>query len=306
MISPTKNSFSRFALAASLGAVCASGASFAHAGVGYQITVGEGTFGPAGSVPYNNGIIQDYATNLDGPLDVPQYAGFRYSDAAHEVNGIDGNYKVTAEASNAHGGTAHAYAFGDGGFSGYSSSVDAFPYPQEGYTEASATVGYGFRLVGPASASPVPVTFNAKAYVTTAGTGLGSADLLIYSDSLAPLVDWELGGGGVDQTNPGGDTLYLLPNTLYAVEEIATAYGHSPYADGPYDPTQVSGSADAYVDPTFAVQGQYASLYHFEGLPDGALAAAVPEPSTWAMTLLGFIGLGFARYSRLKSASVSA
>ena len=63
---------------------------------------------------------------------------------------------------------------------------------------------------------------------------------------------------------------------------------------GPYDQTQDSGSADAYVDPTFALTGQYASLYHFEGLPDGALAGGVPEPSTWAMLLIGFAGLGYA------------
>jgi hypothetical protein len=135
------------------------------------------------------------------------------------------------------------------------------------------------------------VTFDATAYVKTAGTGYGSADLLIYSNSLAPLVDWELGGGESDQTYPG-ETIDLSPNTIYAVREYATANGHSPYTDGPYDPTQDSGSADAYVDPTFALSGQYASLYHFEGLPDAALAGGFPEPSTWAMLLIGFAGLG--------------
>jgi PEP-CTERM motif len=129
----------------------------------YEITVGEGTFGPAGSIPYQNGIIQQYSTNPDGPTNVPQSAGFQYTGANNEINGIAGDYKVTAEASNAHGGTAHA---------------------------------------------------------------------------------------------------------------------------------------DAYVDPTFAVQGQYASLYHFDGLPDGALAGGVPEPSTWALALIGFAGLGYAGYRR--------
>jgi hypothetical protein len=54
----------------------------------------------------------------------------------------------------------------------------------------------------------------------------------------------------------------------------------------------------AYVVPTFALSGQYASLYHFEGLPDSALTGGVPEPSTWALALIGFAGLGLAGYRR--------
>jgi PEP-CTERM motif len=300
MISLTKKSILDSVLAASLGAVCASAASPAHA-TGYQISVGEGTFGPAGLIPYQNGIIQQYTTDPDGPLNVPQFAAFKYSPANTGIYGIDGDYNVSAEASNAHGGTAHAYAFGDGGFSGFSTSRDAglgTPYPQQGYTGASATVDYGFQLVGPSSATPIPVTFNANAYVKTVGTGTGSLYLFIYSDPYNKLVDWELGGGESYQTYPPGETIDFLPNTLYVVHEMATAYGHLPYADGPFDPSQDSGSADAYVDPTFALSGQYASLYHFEGLPDGALAGGVPEPSTWALALIGFACLGYAGYRR--------
>jgi hypothetical protein len=300
MISLSKKSVLNCVLAASLGAVCASAAGVAHGATVYEITVGEATFGPAGHVPYDNGIIQSYATNLLGPTNVPQSAAFHYTAAKNEVNGIAGDYNVSAEASPARGGTAHAYAFGDGGFSGNSTSRNAegIKDPQQGYTAATATVSYAFRLVGPSSATLVPVTFVATAYVKTVGTGYGSADLLIYSDPLAPLVDWELGGEQSDETGASGETLYLSPNTLYAVEELTTANGHSPYEDGPYDPSQDSGSADAYVDPTFAVAGQYADLYHFEGLPDGALAGGVPEPSTWAMLLIGFAGLGYAGYRR--------
>jgi hypothetical protein len=137
-----------------------------------------------------------------------------------------------------------------------------------------------------------------NAYVKTAGAGIGSAYLFIYNDPYNMLVDWELVGGDSTPTYPNGDPIDVLPNTLYVVRESATAYGHPDYEKGPYDPTQDSGSADAYVDPTFAVTGQYASLYHFEGLPDGALAGSVPEPSTWALALIGFAGLGLAGYRR--------
>ena len=298
MIGLTKKSILDSVLAASLCAVCGSVASAAHA-TGYQISVGAGTFGPAGDIPYQNGIIQGYTTDPDGPIDVPQFAAFKYSPANNSINGIAGDYNVSAEASNAHGGTAHAYAFGDGGFSGFSTSRNAegILYPQQGYTGATATVNYGFQLVGPSSATPIPVAFNANIYVKTVGAGTGSAILYVYTDPYDKLVDWEFGGGESYQTYPG-ETIDFLPNTLYVVREMVAAYGHTLYVDGPYDPSQDSGSADAFVDPTFALTGQYASLYHFEGLPDGALAGGVPEPSTWAMLLIGFASLGFAGFRR--------
>jgi hypothetical protein len=49
----------------------------------------------------------------------------------------------------------------------------------------------------------------------------------------------------------------------------------------------------------FSIDG-YPSDYHLNyAVPDGnyvALAGAVPEPSTWAMLLIGFAGIGFTAY----------
>jgi hypothetical protein len=39
--------------------------------------------------------------------------------------------------------------------------------------------------------------------------------------------------------------------------------------------------------------------YNIQG--DATVSAAVPEPSTWAMLLLGFAGLGYAGYRRAKT-----
>jgi hypothetical protein len=171
---------------------------------------------PSLGVPYQNGIIQKYTTGPNGPVNIPQSVGFQYSPLPNEINGIAGDYKVSAEASNVHGGTAHAYAFGDGGFSGYSSSRDANGIldPQQGYTYASATVGYGFQLVGPSSNAPVPVTFDAAAYVNTVGTGFGSVWLEIYSDPQAPLVDWQLVGGESAKTLSRRDPLSVAKHAL--------------------------------------------------------------------------------------------
>jgi hypothetical protein len=38
----------------------------------------------------------------------------------------------------------------------------------------------------------------------------------------------------------------------------------------------------------------------------GGVTVAVPEPSTWAMMMLGFAGLGFARYRRSRKAAAIA
>jgi hypothetical protein len=49
------------------------------------------------------------------------------------------------------------------------------------------------------------------------------------------------------------------------------------------------------------------SLSVFISLPDGfSLTAPVPEPSTWAMLLLGFAGVGFMAYRRKSKPSLMA
>jgi PEP-CTERM motif len=57
----------------------------------------------------------------------------------------------------------------------------------------------------------------------------------------------------------------------------------------------------AQVDPIFTIDPSVANAdqYHFvfsEGI--GNTISAVPEPSTWAMMILGFTGIGFMAYRR--------
>ncbi len=52
------------------------------------------------------------------------------------------------------------------------------------------------------------------------------------------------------------------------------------------------------------VVGSIGTWYAAEWNPSDPIAAsAVPEPSTWAMMLIGFAGLGFAGYRRAKRAA---
>jgi hypothetical protein len=79
----------------------------------------------------------------------------------------------------------------------------------------------------------------------------------------------------------------------------------------------VGGSTDGgsfYVDPMVTLDPTWVSTHQseasglsfdFGGIPNMSVSA-VPEPSTWAMMLAGFAGLGFCGYRRNKAASVAA
>jgi hypothetical protein len=105
----------------------------------------------------------------------------------------------------------------------------------------------------------------------------------------------------------------------YVLEDFAAHNTPGPGYDSQYmqlavsaelnDPTQILLlSQDENTISTFASQvfgynysfdpdlSYYFSIY--ATLPDGYSVAAVPEPSTWAMLLIGFAGIGFASYRR--------
>jgi hypothetical protein len=67
-------------------------------------------------------------------------------------------------------------------------------------------------------------------------------------------------------------------------------------------PLSASSPTTASISTVFIQPGVYDLWYaEVNGLPAVLQASAVPEPSTWAMMLLGFAGLGFAfRQSRRK------
>ena len=80
--------------------------------------------------------------------------------------------------------------------------------------------------------------------------------------------------------------------------------------------TEVQGSAhrgataslSAFVDPTFTIDAPDPDLFQIvfsEGITNSPdVTNAVPEPSTWAMMLLGFAGVGFMAYRRKSGAAL--
>lgn len=89
----------------------------------------------------------------------------------------------------------------------------------------------------------------------------------------------------------------LYTNVVYNVSLFAEASDLLTPCSGDCFSTQTS---TASVDPYFAIDPSVASLYSLQfssGIQD-TLTDAVPEPSTWAMMILGFAGVGFMAYRR--------
>jgi PEP-CTERM motif len=141
------------------------------------------------------------------------------------------------------------------------------------------------------------LTFNATS--SDAGNGLGfgfGAGSYSYSADYVGVI---LGAGGPTYITSG-------PSTQLVDEIFGRGSGNS-YA--------------AYCDPCTLAQQQAAidaaaagAAYTFTGTYsiDGAIGSgtfdvsAVPEPSTWAMMILGFVGIGAMTYRRRKSAMIAA
>ena len=61
------------------------------------------------------------------------------------------------------------------------------------------------------------------------------------------------------------------------------------------------------IDPMLSIDTNLAADYQLIFSPGiGNGVSAVPEPSTWAMMLLGFVGVGAMTYRRRKSAMLTA
>jgi hypothetical protein len=70
---------------------------------------------------------------------------------------------------------------------------------------------------------------------------------------------------------------------------------------GPFSVAAIDGSNETISSVVISSSGfQQAKLFHF----GDALAPAVPEPSTWAMLILGFAGVGFMAYRRRGQATL--
>jgi hypothetical protein len=161
---------------------------------------------------------------------------------------------------------------------------------------AHMSLVYQFAILGPAGSVPLNVI--------AAGSAQGaSVDALFRVDGpntigtvLLQYLPWGAGSWSLNQA------YQFRTNVPYTVTLDVLATSHSSINQ--------SDSAFAMVDPLFSIDEtvlnpQDYRLVFSHGVFN--IAAAVPEPSTWAMMILGFAGVGFVTYRRkLKPASIPA
>src|SRR5262249_52334195 len=131
------------------------------------------------------------------------------------------------------------------------------------------------------------------------GGNPGYTDLkfnVIYSDPTP------YNGNPKNDPNPGDDT---SPITITIKDNFGATFSlTSSLGTNGQNFFQAHSSAGEYItDVTLS------STYDMERLEQirlGGIASAVPEPSTWAMMMLGFAGVGFMAYRRKSKSALMA
>ena len=183
------------------------------------------------------------------------------------------------------------------------------------FLEAQASIVYSFEIIGSGTTVNVGIASNGGVS-QSAGAGNGSVQLLLdgYQIAFANIDTSQnqyIGAGppcvsvgsfsagpcsrtySLDGTSPGS-TFNLTVDTVHTISMSAGV------ANGPQGSVQ---DMSAYIDPMITVPEGYTLLLS----PGVGNSISVPEPSTWAMFLLGFAGLGFAGYrTSHKAVSITA
>jgi hypothetical protein len=155
-------------------------------------------------------------------------------------------------------------------------------------TSADVELTYHAAIIGPHDL--VNLTVQATESTTRNGQAGTGASLDLIGDGMNAL--YEAGFGGLPDDLSIDTVFNVQADVIFAVEVQVNAGAFA------------SGSAQATIDPVFSVPAGY-RLEFDPGV--GNLASTVPEPSTWAMMLLGFVGLGFVSYrASRKSVALAA
>jgi hypothetical protein len=173
-----------------------------------------------------------------------------------------------------------------------------------GFGFGEVQMDYAIEVAGPASASAVPIVIADKASASS-GLNDGSAAFVSVTFNGAGNYLLNLQSQNGTLTFPGSppasgetDGVYSFVNTeqvnvgsIYYLNIFVEAGARYTSADAFLDPY-------IYVDPTFPNADQYSILLS-PGIGN-SLTAPVPEPSTWAMLLLGFSGISLFGYRRTR------
>ena len=172
------------------------------------------------------------------------------------------------------------------------------------YTEANGTVGGGGTLDASATADP-------NAYLITSVNGTVEGKTVDSVDTSFALPNQLIYIGTGYSINDNGISFY----------DSADNYSYNFAADGAVGGTHYpgygcGGAAYCLLGPETGNDDQTGGSNGYPGSPiftsfalddfTVTLAGAVPEPSTWAMMILGFFGLGFMAYRRKDKLELTA
>jgi hypothetical protein len=199
------------------------------------------------------------------------------------------------------------------GYAGINSALNGFTASAQG----TATLTYQMIIGGPLGAVPVqvhalleagvgpwaPFIYTSNAYASFAVQNILLDSIFEHSDDNGfNLVSVNNGiesfGAGAAYTEDGTYTFYT--DTIYTI--TLSAFGNNEVAGGPNGEVGAQ-TWHGLIDPTFTINGPNANLYSIQFSP-GSIGD-VAEPSTWAMMLLGFAGVGFVAF-RQKAAAAFA
>jgi PEP-CTERM motif len=156
---------------------------------------------------------------------------------------------------------------------------------------------YYFRISGPGNT--VSVLINAAGAVGFNSVNPYDNTLLSTQFSVGP----KLGGGLIVSNSQylssvGGnapsasDQFSIASNYTLSTNTIYEVILNTSIAAQASGPSSSGESVYATLDPTFSITDPQYSIALSDGFGNG-IAGGVPEPSTWAMMLLGFAGIGF-------------
>jgi len=159
--------------------------------------------------------------------------------------------------------------------------------------QVSAFATYYMYVAGPTNTS-VSVDIAAQGWVV--GTGTATLNMTPADNPFFQVIPTQ------SETNTirswiYKDVLQLRTDTIYRISMQIGADAASGAYGGGSGTSAIFKSQDssAFLDPEFTIDPAYSSQYSLifsDGIGDG-FSPAVPEPSTWAMMMIGFAGLGY-------------
>jgi hypothetical protein len=226
------------------------------------------------------------ALNLSQTYSAPMGTGIA-TGSAYVTGGVDPSISVTASATKS----------GASGFGSLDYFFDVVPNSGTGPFGTNFLLNFkGTMEIGPTSAigGASGVTLFSSTGVVLSDPSNGSDNQLFTQTLAAP------------GASSGLSSKYLYSNTIVVGNIYEVQISALASADAE---TSVGGSVQTFalIDPTIFLTGPDASEYQIlysPGLLQGV--SPVPEPSTWAMMLLGFVGLGFMGYRRKSKPALMA